>query len=110
MILYGCYVFGSLDFAVYSLFVQCMVMYLFLDLKLFRVNEALTVITFLALILVEKAGAAGISYDKSTLVGAGCLAFSLWITDMRIQTKPAGEIIYGRTGDVSGGSKPDSGV
>ncbi len=78
--------FGSLDFAVYSLFVQCMVMYLFLDLKLFRVNEALTVITFLALILVEKAGAAGISYDKSTLVGAGCLAFSLWITDMRIQT------------------------
>ena len=86
VILYGCYVFGSLDFAVYSLFVQCMVMYLFLDLKLFRVNEALTVITFLALILVEKAGAAGISYDKSTLVGAGCLAFSLWITDMRIQT------------------------
>lgn len=55
VILYGCYVFGSLDFAVYSLFVQCMVMYLFLDLKLFRVNEALTVITFLALILVEKA-------------------------------------------------------
>lgn len=85
VILYGCYVFGSLDFAVYSLFVQCMVMYLFLDLKLFRVNEALTVITFLALILVEKAGVAGISYDKSTLVGAGCLAFSLWITDMRIQ-------------------------
>lgn len=85
VILYGCYVFGSLDFAVYGLFVQCVVMYLFMDLKLFRVNEALTVITFLTLILVEKAGAAGLSYDKSTLVGAGCLAFSLWITDMLIQ-------------------------
>lgn len=85
-------------------------MYLFLDLKLFRVNEALTVITFLTLILVEKAGAAGISYDKSTLVGAGC--HCVFFVDHRYEDpdEPAGEIIYGRTGDVSGGSKPDSGV
>ena len=42
--------------------------------------------------------------------GAAVVAKSNKIEAYADSDEPAGEIIYGRTGDVSGGSKPDSGV